>query len=215
MPGSPIPKTLAAIWGSPAPSKIPRIVKTTPTGKVQLLISFTISVFCCVRRISIISERLINLLPASPRTPARIQAKRIPGKNPTTPKRYVICPLEIINSSNNFQIRKDAGTDTSSPRKEDSAVTTESSLKRSPFNCLFSVPNAINIPYSLALKRKNSPEAYTVNTKHPTAVTPRSRDAIFLVSPPSGRNACTVGPKYISEKEVTRRTDKNTQKLNK
>ena len=102
-----------------------------------------------------------------------------------------------------------------SPTREDRAVTVESSWKRSFFSCIFSVPRAIKIPYSLALKRKKRPKAYTVNTKHPTAVTPRRRTAIFLVSPPSGRKSCTVGPKYIREKEVTRRTDKNTQKLNK
>ena len=100
-----------------------------------------------------------------------------------------------------------------SPTREDRAVTVESSWKRSFFSCFFSVPRAIKIPYSLALKRKKRPKAYTVNTKHPTAVTPRRRTAIFLVSPPSGRKSCTVGPKYIREKEVTRRTDKIRRSL--
>ena len=71
----------------------------------------------------------------------------------------------------------------------------------------------MRIPYSRLLYRKNMLEAYKVKIKQPSAVAARSRLAIFLVSPPSGRKFCTVGPKYIRAKAVIKSTDRKAQKL--
>ena len=146
-----ISNTLAATAGTPRPSTMPVTVRMTPTFPVQEGITFTISVFCPDRRISIISVLRIKRLPARKSSRTRTIQNAIPTINPFQPKRYTISSVGSRNVSNSFQIPKDTGTERISPMTAPMKVTRASSESSMGFSAFLGVPRASRIPYSRLL----------------------------------------------------------------
>ena len=142
--------------GTTAPRTIPATARIIPAGKIHPFTSFTISVFCCVLKISITSDFFTKRHPTILSANINKMVIKIPASIPVIPKRYCICSPEIINVSKIFQMPNETGIEQINPTREDTPTKMQSSFISRLRNVFFSRPKAIRIPYSLALKRKNN-----------------------------------------------------------